>query len=95
MGTDATCREVNRLKLHCYACGRPIRFVRMKSGKAIPADYDPVYFVPESGGETFLTSDGDVARGRRAFDGRTGYRPHICTQQKPAAQTDNRPSPER
>lgn len=50
----------------CRGCGATIEWVRMKSGKAMPVDPEPV-FVEEEGSQVFVTDEGDTITGWRAW----------------------------
>lgn len=47
----------------CRGCGATIEWIRMKSGKAMPVDPEPV-FVEEGGSQVFVTDEGDTITGR-------------------------------
>lgn len=48
----------------CRGCGRTIEWIRMRSGKMMPVDPDPV-FVDEGGSQVFVTDEGDTITGRQ------------------------------
>ena len=50
----------------CRGCGSTIEWVRMKSGKAMPVDPEPV-FVEEGGSQVFVTDEGDTITGGIAW----------------------------
>lgn len=47
----------------CRGCGSTIDWIRMKSGKSMPVDPEPV-FVEEEGSKTFVTDEGDTVTGQ-------------------------------
>lgn len=49
----------------CRGCGREIRWIKTKAGKAMPVDEPFVHFVPAGGPDTFITGDGRTVRGRK------------------------------
>ena len=64
----------------CKGCGAEIDWVRMKSGKAMPIDPEPV-FVAEGGNQVFITDEGDTITGT-ASEINTGtvvFVPHWAT----------------
>ena len=64
----------------CKGCGAEIDWVRMKSGKSMPVDPEPV-FVAEGGKEIFITDEGDTITGT-ATESKTGevaFVPHWAT----------------
>lgn len=50
----------------CRGCGATIEWIRMKSGKAMPVDPEPV-FVEEGGSQVFVTDEGDTITGRQVW----------------------------
>lgn len=46
----------------CKGCGKPIKWIKTKAGKAMPVDPDPVW-VYEEGKEKFATDAGEVITG--------------------------------
>lgn len=61
----------------CERCGKQIIFINPAREKAIAVNPSPVYFLPGLGNESFITKNG-IAQGKPAFDGRKGYKVHIC-----------------
>ncbi|MBE6972551.1 MAG: hypothetical protein E7440_01530 [Ruminococcaceae bacterium] len=64
----------------CKGCGAEIDWVRMKSGKSMPVDPEPV-FVAEGGNQVFITDEGDTITGT-ATESKTGevaFVPHWAT----------------
>lgn len=49
----------------CKGCGRSIDWIRMKSGKSMPVDPEPVYIV-EEGSQVFITDEGETITGQLA-----------------------------
>lgn len=49
----------------CRGCGKEIRWIKTKAGKAMPVDEPFVHFVPAGGPDTFITGDGRTVRGRK------------------------------
>lgn len=39
----------------CKACGKPIWFIQMRTGVAMPVDEQPVAFVPGAGKRKYIT----------------------------------------
>ena len=64
----------------CKGCGAEIDWVRMKSGKMMPIDPEPV-FVAEGGKQVFITDEGDTITGSvSASDtGGVAFVPHWAT----------------
>lgn len=50
----------------CRGCGATIEWIRMKSGKSMPVDPEPV-FVEEEGSQVFVTDEGDTITGRQVW----------------------------
>lgn len=48
----------------CRGCGAEIRFIKTKSGKAIPVNPSPVYIEDKNGDKIIVTTDGRVSNGR-------------------------------
>lgn len=65
-------------KTVCSECGQPVRFIKRRGQKALIVESRPVWFIPATAGETFVTDDGGMATGRRAEDGRRGWKLHKC-----------------
>lgn len=49
----------------CKGCGADIRFIKLKSGKAIPVNPSPVFIEDRNGTEIIVTTDGRVSNGRQ------------------------------
>lgn len=65
----------------CRGCGKEIIWIRMESGKNMPADPDLEEYVL-GGNDTFITMDGKVVVGklcRRGEADGVGYKPHWAT----------------
>ena len=64
----------------CKGCGAEIDWVRMKSGKAMPIDPEPV-FVAEGGNQAFITDEGDTITGTATEinTGTVAFAPHWAT----------------
>lgn len=64
----------------CRGCGAEIEWLRMKSGKAMPVDPEPV-FVQEGGNRVFITDEGETITGTAAEEntGKVGFVPHWAT----------------
>ena len=64
----------------CKGCGAEIDWVRMKSGKAMPIDPEPV-FVAEGGNQVFITDEGDTITGTASEinTGEVAFVPHWAT----------------
>lgn len=64
----------------CRGCGREIVWLRMKSGKQMPVDPEPVY-VAGDGKDNFITDEGETIRGTAsdADTGTVGFVPHWDT----------------
>ena len=61
-------------QIKCRACGRPIKWVKMPSGKNMPCDLPEIrYNRDENGSESFVTEQGAIVRGIPVADGETGY----------------------
>ena len=68
----------------CKACGKPIWFIQMRTGVAMPVDEQPVAFVPGAGKRKYITEDGAVVEGRDWKQGDEtpkdfGYISHFAT----------------
>ena len=65
----------------CKSCGAEIKWIRMKSGKRMPADEKPITYRADLKGDLVLiTPDGRVARA--VFDpeaDKLGYTSHFAT----------------
>ena len=48
---------------YCKKCGRPIQFIRMKSGKLMPVDGFSFQIVPSDKGGIYFKEDGSSVRG--------------------------------
>ena len=48
----------------CKACKAEIRFIKLKSGKAIPVNPSPAYIEDGNGKEIIITDDGRISNGR-------------------------------
>lgn len=66
----------------CSGCGREIIWLRMKSGKHMPVDPEPV-FVTEGGKDAFITDEGERIMGTASETdmGTVGFVPHWATCQ--------------
>ena len=64
----------------CKGCGAEIDWVRMKSGKSMPVDPEPV-FVAEGGSQVFITDEGDTITGTKSEvnTGEAAFVPHRAT----------------
>lgn len=64
----------------CKGCGAEIDWVRMKSGKSMPVDPEPV-FVAEGGNQVFITDEGDTITGTETESktGEVAFVPHWAT----------------
>lgn len=70
----------------CRGCGSNIKWIRMRSGKAMPVDPEPV-FVEDGDSLVFVTDDGDTITGRpvdqKSAENRenlmVGFVPHWAT----------------
>ena len=49
----------------CKGCGAEIKFIKLKSGKAIPVNPTPVFIEDKNGTEIIVTTDGRVSNGRQ------------------------------
>ena len=49
----------------CKGCGAEIRFIKLKSGKAIPVNPAPVFIEDKNGSEIIVTTDGRISNGRQ------------------------------
>ena len=70
----------------CRSCGAPIIWVRMKSGKSMPCDPEPIYYRP--GGSVKLVSSGGEVVSCTPVDNPAesdlwGYMPHWSTCNNP------------
>lgn len=64
----------------CRGCGQMIGFVVTEKGKTMPVDPDGVRFTPGGGPDTYVMSDGRIARGARRANGAAfGFVPHWVT----------------
>lgn len=66
----------------CRYCGKPIWFIKLKSGKTMPVDSDVVYY-QKSGKDRLVTPEGEVVActivdKKEKADG-LGYVPHFAT----------------
>ena len=53
----------------CRGCGAEVRWIRMTgSRRKMPVDAEPVWILPEAGGDTFVREDGTIIFGRRIGD---------------------------
>lgn len=71
----------------CRSCGKPLAFVRMAlTGQWLPVDPEPVSFREHPLGETYVTAQGKVLRGRARREDepggrmRRGWRIHKCRE---------------
>lgn len=64
----------------CYRCYKEVRFIRRKKGRPIMVNANPVFFIPDDSGNSYMTSDGQFWRGRPASDGRIGFVIHNCDE---------------
>lgn len=64
----------------CRGCGAEIEWLRMKSGKVMPVDPEPV-FVAEGGNQVFITDEGETITGSATEEntGEVGFIPHWAT----------------
>lgn len=65
----------------CKACGAEIKWIKMKSGKSMPVDFEAYRFQLWNENEkpdTFITEDGDTVKGMPPVT-KIGYRPHWST----------------
>ena len=64
----------------CRGCGAEIEWLRMKSGKTMPVDPEPV-FVAEGGNQVFITDAGETITGSATEEntGEVGFVPHWAT----------------
>ena len=64
----------------CRGCGAEIEWLRMKSGKVMPVDPEPV-FVAEGGNQVFITDEGETITGSATEEntGEVGFIPHWTT----------------
>jgi len=80
----------------CRFCGKPILWIRMKSGAAAPCDPEPVRFRRGAGGDLMLvTRDGEVVRGKASTPGNStgeGFTSHFATCMKTTAGAAKQPS---
>lgn len=61
----------------CRRCGKQILMIYSPAaGKWVPCDPEIRRYRKSGGPETYVTPDGSVCRGERAYDGETGYRKH-------------------
>ena len=65
----------------CKACGAPIKWIKMASGKAMPVDAKPIPFRSDpKGGLTLVEEDGRVVRGMMDIESdKYGYTSHFAT----------------
>lgn len=69
----------------CRGCGAEINWVRMRSGRVIPVDPEPVFVVEGSGKDVIVTEDGGIANGVQCPGGavppgkRRGWRSHFAS----------------
>lgn len=69
----------------CKGCGISIDWIRMKTGKAMPVDPEPVMVIEGEGREVFATDEGTTVTGRRATPEEengmlpVGFVPHWAT----------------
>lgn len=65
----------------CKACGAPIIWVKLRSGKMMPCDVQKIPYVADFNGELELvTEDGKVTRARLDVGSdRIGYQSHFAT----------------
>lgn len=61
----------------CKRCGKQILMTQdLGSLKWIPCEPEIRRFKPSGGPETYVTPEGKLQRGERAYDGEVGYRKH-------------------
>lgn len=46
----------------CSACRKPITFVKTRSGKNMPCEFDPIDVTEAEDGETYITTEGETIR---------------------------------
>lgn len=69
----------------CRGCGARIEWIKMKTGKMMPADTEPVMVIEGEGREVFVTDEGETITGRRALPEEenkgmlVGFVPHWAT----------------
>ncbi len=67
----------------CKACGAPIIWIKLKTGKNMPCDAQPIHYSPSCNGNLMLiTPDGAVLGGGVARDDTSkfvGYTSHFAT----------------
>lgn len=49
----------------CRGCNAEIKFIKTKSGKAIPVNPSPVYIEDKNGDKIIVTTDGRISNGRQ------------------------------
>lgn len=49
----------------CKGCGAELKFIKLKSGKAIPVNPTPVFIEDKNGSEIIVTTDGRISNGRQ------------------------------
>ena len=66
---------------YCKGCGKLIVWTKMQSGKAMPCDPEIIRFIPDEGGEVFITPEGLTKHGKRVgiAESLMGYVPHWAT----------------
>ena len=49
----------------CKGCGAELKFIKLKSGKAIPVNPTSVFIEDKNGSEIIVTTDGRISNGRK------------------------------
>ena len=52
----------------CRGCQAEVIWIRTSMGKKMPCDVEPVWVLPETGGNTFVRKDGSILTGRKIGD---------------------------
>ena len=52
----------------CRGCGAEVIWIRTSMGKKMPVDPEPVWVLPETGGDSYVMPDGSLVTGRRIGD---------------------------
>ena len=65
----------------CKACGAPIIWIKLQSGKSMPCDAMPIHFQPYGGYLKLISDDGIVFNNCAACDESelVGYMSHFAT----------------
>lgn len=69
------------MSLPCRSCGKPIRFIEMRSGKKMPVDPDLIAYADAKDGDVLVTEQGNTYKVNLAnrLPNVKGYVSHFAT----------------